>query len=191
MAFRFKGMGYKMTRPSMSPLKSVLGAHSATNENQDDKISKRMTTTDPMTMNRVKNSPLKKTRRSPLKQEDIASISGAYSNPNVGGANDTTDDSDTTDTSSNNISNSSQFNPTSKTTAVDPKTGYYNPFETLAKAVLQPGTERAKQRVENRQAKRNEQLQSSGASADKIARVKARQTDEMNRRFPKKDTIKK
>lgn len=169
MAFRFKGMGYKMTRPSMSPIKSVLGAHSATNENQDDKISKRMTTTDAMTMNRVKKSPLKQ----------------GYSNPNVLGNKDATNTTDTTGTT--DFADSSEINSKTTDKDTDPKTGYYNPFETLAKATLQPSTERAQQRVTNRQTKRNESLVTKNASPEKIARVKARQTTENNRRFPVKD----
>ena len=73
---------------------------------------------------------------------------------------------------------SSDYNPTTIKSGEDPKTGYYNPFETLAKVILTPDTERAKQRVKERQEKRMTKLQTKGVSAKKIERVKARQADE-------------
>ena len=73
-------------------------------------------------------------------------------------------------------SDSEQYNPTTIKKNEDPKTGYYNPFETLAKAILTPDTERAKQRVKERQEKRLEKVSKTG-NDKKIERVKARQSD--------------
>jgi len=76
---------------------------------------------------------------------------------------------------------SSDYNPTTIKSGEDPKTGYYNPFETLAKVILTPDTERAKQRVKERQEKRISKLEAKGDSpknTKKIERVKARQADE-------------
>jgi hypothetical protein len=72
---------------------------------------------------------------------------------------------------------SSEYNPTSLKTGEDPKTGYYNPFETLAKVILTPDTERAKQRVKERQEKRLAKVEKTG-NTKKIERVKARQAEE-------------
>ena len=72
---------------------------------------------------------------------------------------------------------SSEYNPTTLKTGEDPKTGYYNPFETLAKVILTPDTERAKQRVKERQEKRLAKVEKTG-NTKKIERVKARQADE-------------
>jgi hypothetical protein len=85
-------------------------------------------------------------------------------------------------------SSSDDYNPRSSTrTNEDTKTGYYNPFETLAKVILTPNTERAKQRVEERQKKRVERLEKRGASKEKIERVKTRQADVRKQRgFDKK-----
>jgi hypothetical protein len=72
---------------------------------------------------------------------------------------------------------SSDYNPTTIKKGEDPKTGYYNPFETLAKVILTPNTERAKQRVKERQEKRINKLEAKGASTKKIEKVKTRQAD--------------
>lgn len=71
---------------------------------------------------------------------------------------------------------SSEYNPTTLKKGEDPKTGYYNPFETLAKVILTPNTERAKQRVTERQQKRLAKVEKTG-DTKKIERVKTRQAD--------------
>lgn len=77
---------------------------------------------------------------------------------------------------------SSEYNPTTLKAGEDPKTGYYNPFETLAKVILTPDTERAKQRVKERQEKRLAKVSKPDSKGNvntkKIERVKARQADE-------------
>lgn len=81
---------------------------------------------------------------------------------------------------------STEYNPTTVRKGEDPKTGYYNPFETLAKVVLTPDTERAKQRVKARQEKRLAKVSKSDSkgyiNTKKIERVKARQADERKQR---------
>lgn len=76
---------------------------------------------------------------------------------------------------------SSEYNPTTIKAGEDPKTGYYNPFETLAKAILTPDTERAKQRVKDRQEKRLAKVSKPDSKGNvdtkKVERVKARQAD--------------
>lgn len=76
---------------------------------------------------------------------------------------------------------SSDYNPTTIKKGEDPKTGYYNPFETLAKVILTPDTERAKQRVIARQEKRLAKVSKpdskNNVDAKKVERVKARQAD--------------
>ena len=81
---------------------------------------------------------------------------------------------------------SSDYNPTTLKAGEDPKTGYYNPFETLAKVILTPDTERAKQRVKERQEKRLAKVSKADSKGNvntkKIERVKARQADERKQR---------
>lgn len=80
---------------------------------------------------------------------------------------------------------SPDYNPSSlkreKSSKEDPTTGYYNPFETLAKVILTPDTERAKQRVKERQQKRLAKVSKPDSKGNvntkKIERVKARQAD--------------
>lgn len=78
-------------------------------------------------------------------------------------------------------SESTDYNPTTVKKGEDPKTGYYNPFETLAKVVLTPDTERAKQRVTARQEKRLAKVSKADSKGNvdtkKVERVKARQAD--------------
>ena len=89
-------------------------------------------------------------------------------------------------TSSVATNTSSQYNPTTLKAVEDPETGYYNPFETLAKVILTPDTERAKQRVKERQEKRLAEVSKPDSKGNvntkKIERVKARQADERKQR---------
>ena len=72
----------------------------------------------------------------------------------------------------------------------DKNTGYFNPWETLAKEILQPSSKNAENRVKTRQANRIKTLETKGASEEKMARVKSRQASENNRRFATKKTSK-
>jgi hypothetical protein len=65
----------------------------------------------------------------------------------------------------------------------DKETGYFNPWEVLAKNVLYPDTKRAQERVTKRQETRMSNLKKDNASPEKIARVKTRQESERTRRF--------
>ena len=202
MSFRFSGMGFKMQMKS--PLKSMLGAHRPTNDNQDNKISERMTTTDAMSMNRVK-SPLKS--KSPLKKygdpppnddntETSGNTGGNYTSPVIGGKREKDtkgvegiyDYNPEEGGSSSESENGAGGDYSSK--MYDKNTGYFNPWETLAKEILQPSSKNAENRVKTRQANRIKTLETKGASEEKMTRVKSRQASENNRRFATKKTSK-